>query len=81
MGGTASPEPNGWLREYLDSSFGQVRCDIRDLKADMSALRERMAAMETGERNTRRLWQAVRDWASPFVTALVGAWAVWRGSR
>jgi hypothetical protein len=79
VGGTAGPEPNGWLRAYLESSFEDIRCRISGLEEKVDSMSIRVSRLEGVRSESRRFWQAVRDWASPFITAIIGLWAILRG--
>lgn len=81
MDATEGGPENGWLRTYLESRFDAIDRRLDGLGGKVDDLAGRVSAIEAGRRESRRLWQGVRDWASPFVTALVGAWAVWRGQH
>ena len=75
-GGAGDAQPDGWLRAYLESNFDDLRGRIGGLEGKVDDLAGRVSRIEGGRSEARRLGQVLRDWLSPIITALVGAWAV-----
>jgi hypothetical protein len=77
----ASPEPNGWLRAYLEDRFGRLESKVDDLNDRLGRL-EVARAVDQGQREWwRSAFQTLRDWlgwvvalAMLIVQAVEGRW-------
>jgi len=52
---------------------------MNGLEGKVDDLTVRLLRIEGGRNEARRLGRVLRDWLSPIITALIGAWAIWWG--
>lgn len=88
MAGTgATLDPDGWLKEYLDSSFAGMRGEIQGLRKDLRGLtkdldntRYRLTLLEGERSGGRRAGAVFREWLGWFaaIALVVVGWHPWQ---